>query len=124
MKILIVDDSLIIRKTIINYLKEFENVDIVGTSIDGYTAIDIFKTTLPDVVTLDITLPGIDGLEVLDEMMKINPKANIVVITALKDKMTGLKAIRLGAKGYIVKPFNLKKFTEVFLPLISSANDN
>jgi len=113
MKILIVDDSLIVRKTILNYLKGFD-VEVVGTSIDGYNALEIFKQHKPDVVTLDITLPGIDGLDVLDEMMKINPNAKVIVITALKDKATGLKAIRLGAKGYIVKPFNLKKFTEVF----------
>ena len=113
MKILIVDDSLIVRKTILNYLKGFD-VEVVGTSIDGYTALEIFKQHKPEVVTLDITLPGIDGLDVLDEMMKINPGAKVIVITALKDKATGLKAIRLGAKGYIVKPFNLKKFTEVF----------
>ena len=113
MKILIVDDSLIVRKTILNYLKGFD-VEIVGTSIDGYNALEIFKQHKPDIVTLDITLPGIDGLDVLDEMMKINPNAKVIVITALKDKATGLKAIRLGAKGYIVKPFNLKKFTDVF----------
>lgn len=114
MKILIVDDSLIIRKTILNYLKEFDNIEVVGTSVDGYNALEIFKRAKPDIVTLDITLPGIDGLNVLEEMMKINPQAKVIVITALKDKSTGLKAVRLGAKAYIVKPFNLKKFTEVF----------
>ena len=114
MKILIVDDSLIIRKTILNYLKGFDNIEVVGTSVDGYNALEIFKKSKPDIVTLDITLPGIDGLDVLEEMMKINSDAKVIVITALKDKATGLKAVRLGAKGYIVKPFNLKKFTEVF----------
>jgi two-component system chemotaxis response regulator CheY len=114
MKVLVVDDSLIIRKTILGYLKGFENVEVVGASIDGYNALEIFRKTNPDIVTLDLTLPGIDGIDVLKEMMKINPNVKVVVITALKDKSTGLKAIQLGARGYIVKPFNLQKFTDVF----------
>jgi two-component system chemotaxis response regulator CheY len=114
MKVLIVDDSLIIRKTILGYLENFEDIEVVGTPMDGHNALEIFREKRPDIVTLDITLPGIDGMDVLEEMMKINPNAKVVVITALKDKSTGLKAIRLGARGYIVKPFNLKKFTEVF----------
>ncbi len=102
---------------LLNYLKEFDNIEVVGTSVDGYNALEIFKRAKPDVVTLDITLPGIDGLYVLEKMMSINPDSKIIVITALKDKSTGLKAVRLGAKGYIVKPFNLVKFTEVFKSL-------
>ena len=69
-KLMIVDDSVIIRQAIHKYLKDF-NIEVVGTAEDGKAAIEVFKETKPDIVTLDITMPEIDGLTVLEEMLKI-----------------------------------------------------
>ena len=117
-KVLIVDDSAIIRQSIQKYLNDF-NIEVVGTAEDGKVALDIFNKTNPDVVTLDITMPELDGLSVLEEMLKINQNVKVMVVTALSDKSTGLKAIKLGAKSFLPKPFTPEKLKSSFERLIS-----
>jgi len=112
-KILIVDDSMTIRQAIEKNLKDF-HVEVVGTAGDGKTALEMFKNEDPDVVTLDITMPELDGITVLEEMMKMKRDVKVMVITALKDKATGLRAIQLGAKSYMVKPFTSEKLKIAF----------
>ncbi|MFZ0390763.1 MAG: response regulator [Calditrichia bacterium] len=112
-RVLIVDDSMIIRQSIEKNLKEF-GVEVVGVAGDGRTALNRFRELKPDVVTLDITMPEMDGLTVLEEMMKIDPGAKIMVVTALKDKSTGIKAIQLGARSLVVKPFTSDKLKAAF----------
>jgi two-component system chemotaxis response regulator CheY len=116
-KVMIVDDSSIIRQVIQKHLSEY-NIEVVGTAGDGKTAIEVFKKTDPDIVTLDITMPEVDGLTVLEEMMKINNTAKVMVITALSDKATGLKAMKKGAKSFLGKPFTPEKLKESFSRLI------
>jgi two-component system chemotaxis response regulator CheY len=111
--LLIVDDSLIIRKAISYYLEDFD-LKVVGTATNGETALKLFKKLKPDYVTLDISMPGIDGFQVLKDMVKIDESAKIIVITALADKATGIKALKLGAKNYLIKPFNAEKLKELF----------
>ena len=103
-KIMIVDDSSIIRQTIKKYISE-ENVEIVGSAENGKIALELFQKTNPDIVTLDITMPEMDGLTLLKKMTKINKNVKVMIVTALADKATGLKAMKLGAKSYITKPF-------------------
>ena len=117
-KVMIVDDSVIIRQMIKKYLSEL-NIEIVGTAGDGKSAIQLFKETQPDVVTLDITMPKVDGFTVLEEMVKENSSSKIMVITALTDKATGMRAIKTGAKGYLSKPFTPEKLRSSFDRLIS-----
>ncbi|MEJ2634105.1 MAG: response regulator [Calditrichia bacterium] len=112
-KVLIVDDSLIIRQAIEKNLNGFP-IEIVGTAGDGKNALELFTQHQPDVVTLDITMPEMDGIAVLEQMMGQNPAVKVMVITALKDKATGLKAIQLGAKSYITKPFTPEKLKTAF----------
>ncbi len=116
-KLMIVDDSAIIRQAIHKHLKDFD-IDVVGTAEDGKVALEVFEKTNPDVVTLDITMPEIDGLTVLQEMLKINQNVKIMVVTALSDKSTGLKAIKLGAKSFLPKPFTPEKLRSSFERLL------
>lgn len=103
-KVMVVDDSLIIRQTIKKYLSDID-VEIVGTAENGKVALDLFKKTNPDIVTLDITMPEMDGLTLLERMINLNKDVKIMIVTALADKSTGLKAMQMGAKCYITKPF-------------------
>lgn len=113
MKLLIVDDSSIIRKAITRYLNEY-GLEIVGEAGDGVQALELMRAHQPDVVTLDITMPEMDGLTCLDEMLKIDPKIRVIIISALSDQATALKALKAGAKGFLGKPFTEDKIKEAF----------
>ena len=115
--LLIVDDSSIIRKAISLYLEDFD-LEVVGTANNGVSALKLFKELKPDFVTLDISMPGIDGFQVLRDMVKIENKAKIIVITALADKATGIKALKLGAVNYLIKPFSAEKLKNLFKLII------
>lgn len=111
MKLLIVDDSNIMRKAIEKYLQEFD-MEIVGTAGDGESALELFKAHLPDVVTLDITMPKMDGIACLENIMSIKPDTRVLIISALKDSATGLLVIKKGARGFLSKPFTPEQLRE------------
>ncbi|MEJ2054310.1 MAG: response regulator [Calditrichaceae bacterium] len=117
-KLMIVDDSSIIRKLIRKYLDEY-NMEIVGEASDGKTAVNLFKEKRPDIVTMDIVMPEMDGLSVIEELLKIYPNVKIIAVTALSDKRTGIQAIKLGAKSFVTKPFTPDKLQAAFSKLIS-----
>jgi len=111
MKIMIVDDSSIMRRAIGKYLSPL-NLDLVATASNGQEAIDQFKATSPELVTLDITMPQMDGLTCLSQLLVLNPAAKVIVISALSDPATGLKALKLGAKSFLPKPFTEAQLVE------------
>ncbi len=111
-KVMIVDDSAIIRKIIQKGILS-SRFEVIGVAGNGSAAIQLFKNTLPDIVTLDITMPEMDGFDVLSEILKIKSDAKIVIISALSDKETGIKAIKLGAKSFIAKPFSTDQVARV-----------
>lgn len=104
------------RKAIRKCLSKLD-VDIIGSASDGKTALEIFKEKLPDAVTLDITMPEMDGLTCLGEMLKIKADAKVLIVSALKDESTALEAINKGAKGFLGKPFNAATLEEAFSEL-------
>lgn len=120
-KIMIVDDSKMIIKLIQGFLETY-NIEIVGTASDGKQAIDLFKKTDPDIVTLDITMPEIDGLTVLEEILKIKASTKVIIISALTDNATALKALKIGAKDFIPKPFKEDNLKVVLDRLILEEN--
>jgi len=104
MKLMIVDDSSIMRRAIGKYLAPL-HLDLVATASNGQEAVEQFQATLPDLVTLDITMPQMDGLTCLTKLLALKPTTRIIVISALTDPSTGLKALKLGAKSFLPKPF-------------------
>jgi two-component system chemotaxis response regulator CheY len=121
LKLLIVDDSLVVRQAIEKILSEF-HLDIVGHAGDGKVALEMFREKNPEIVTLDITMPELDGIAVLEQMIQIKKNVKVMIITALKDKATGLKAIQLGAKGFIIKPFTSEKLKSAFQRMLEKNN--
>ncbi|NRA41615.1 MAG: response regulator [Pseudomonadales bacterium] len=103
--LMIVDDSNIIRRKITR-AQTNSTFNVVATAENGEQAVAMFKQHQPDVVTMDLTMPEMDGLDCIDQIMAINPNANILVVSALSDKATGLSAITKGARGFLCKPFN------------------
>ena len=116
-KLMIVDDSSIIRRIIRRYLDEY-NMEIVGEASNGEAAVELFKKKRPDIVTMDIVMPKLDGLSVIKELVKIDPDVKIIAVTSLSDKSTGIQAIRLGAYSYVTKPFSSEKLQTAFTKLL------
>jgi len=103
-KLMFVDDSNVIRNRITRGSSRMD-LDVVATATNGLEAVEMYKQFRPDVVTMDLTMPKMDGLECIYELTNIDENANILVISALSDKATGIKALQLGARGFICKPF-------------------
>lgn len=103
MKFMVVDDSDIIRTKISAVLSE--DFEVVGTAQNGQDAVAQFKELKPAVMTLDITMPIMDGIETITEILKIDDQVRILVVSALADKATLIKAMSLGAYGFLCKPF-------------------
>ena len=103
-KLMIVDDSTIIRNRIERSLKDL-SVEIVATASNGEEALRLFKEHKPDLITMDLTMPEMDGLECIRHIRELSTETSILVVSALSDRQTGLKALQFGARGFICKPF-------------------
>ncbi len=103
-RVLIVDDAAFMRMSIRNMLSNYE-FEIVGEAENGLMAIEKYKELQPDIVTLDITMPEMDGLQALRVIKKLDPSASVVMVSALGQEARMKEAIIYGAKGFIVKPF-------------------
>ena len=108
MRLLIVDDSNMIRSRISRVVQNggLSNISLVGLARNGAEALRVARATQPDVVTMDLTMPEMDGIQCIREMLRILPRTNILVVSALSDKSTAIQALRLGARGFVAKPFS------------------
>jgi len=111
LKLLIVDDSLVMRKLVERSLAE-KKFTIAGSAGDGEEGLRIFKETLPDLVTLDISMPRMDGITTLVEMLKIKPDAKILIVTSRTDTASTEEAMKNGAAGFLGKPFSTEQIME------------
>jgi len=113
--VLIADDNKDFCDIVSEYLNKHDDIEVVGIANDGMEAVELISTTHPDVVILDIIMPHLDGLGVLEkinEMNELNPFPKIIVLSAVgQDKITQ-RAIALGADYYIVKPFDMEIFVK------------
>lgn len=111
MKLLVVDDSLIMRRSIERLLGKARFTE-VHTASNGQQAFAEFKSFKPDLVTMDITMPEMDGLTAVDTILRDNPEAKILVVSALADKSTAVEAIKRGAMGFLLKPITPESLDE------------
>ncbi len=103
-KILIADDAAFMRLALRKILEK-NGFEVVGEASDGWEAINKFITLKPDIVTMDITMPKMNGIESLAEIRKKDPSAKVIMISALGQENWVKKAVMEGAKGFIVKPY-------------------
>jgi two-component system, chemotaxis family, chemotaxis protein CheY len=108
MKLLIVDDSNMIRSRISRVVASggIKGIAIVGLAKNGLEALRIAQVTNPDVITIDLTMPEMDGIECIPKLLAQNPSYSILVVSALADRTTAIEALRLGARGFVAKPFS------------------
>jgi two-component system chemotaxis response regulator CheY len=103
-RVLVVDDAAFMRKMVTDALSGGGH-EIVGEAANGTEAVQRFQELRPDVMTLDITMPEKDGLTALKEIIAVDPGAKVVMCSALGQESKVLESIKLGAKDFVVKPF-------------------
>ena len=126
MRLLIVDDSNMIRTRISRVVQNggLKGVVLAGLAKNGVEAVRIAKATHPEVVTMDLTMPEMDGIECVENLVKIKPDVLILVISALSDKATAIEALKKGANGFLCKPFTDRQLTEALEELLRGANND
>jgi two-component system chemotaxis response regulator CheY len=116
-KLMIVDDSNIMRRRI-ERSNQFEALQLVGTAGNGEEALELFSKTDPDVVTMDLTMPRMDGIECIGRLVALKPSIRILVVSALADKATAVEAMEKGANGFLNKPFTDRQLNEAIAELM------
>lgn len=108
MRLMVVDDSNMIRSRIARVVQDggLKGVVLVGLARNGAEAVRVARTARPEVVTMDLTMPEMDGIECITELLRMAPDTCILVISALSDKSTAIAALKLGARGFLAKPFS------------------
>lgn len=120
LKLMIVDDSNIIRRRI-ERSQQIDRLRVVGSAANGREALELFERTDPDVVTMDLTMPEMDGIECVERIVAKKPDVLILVVSALADKATAVEAIRKGANGFLCKPFTDRQLNEALAELLQDA---
>jgi two-component system chemotaxis response regulator CheY len=110
-RILVVDDAAFMRMMIKDILTK-NGYEVVGEASDGAQAIEKFKETNPDLITMDITMPEMDGITALKEIKKLDPSAKVIMCSAMGQQAMVIDAIQAGAKDFIVKPFQADRVIE------------
>ena len=106
--VLIVDDSAVMRNLLAKFFTD-HGFKVVGMAADGVEAIEMFETLHPDIVTLDIIMPKMRGTEVLETIMQRYPEAKVIMASSVSDARTVMKCLKIGAKHYILKPYDEAK---------------
>ena len=111
LNILVVDDSLIIRKNIKKYITNLGHA-IAGEAKNGSMAIEQCKELNPDLITMDITMPDMDGIEAVKKIREFNSEVNIIMVTSHGQEEMVVSSLKAGAQGYLLKPINEEKLAQ------------
>ena len=107
--IFIVDDNAFMQIKLKSVIKQIGGYEILGTASDGIEALHFLENEEPDIITLDLTMPNMDGLEFLEKFKSLNKKSKVVVVSAVGHETNVMKAIKLGAMDFIKKPYDLPR---------------
>ena len=111
LNILVVDDSLIIRKNIKKYITNLGH-SIAGEAKNGRQAIELCKELKPDLITMDITMPDMDGITAVTKIREFDSKVNIIMVTSHGQEEMVVSSLKSGAQGYLLKPINEEKLLQ------------
>lgn len=116
-KILIVDDSRTSRKMLRNIL-ESNGHEIVDEAVNGQDGVQKFQALKPDVITLDITMPIVDGVEALKMIKALDPNSKVIMVTAAGQKNKMIDCIKAGANEFLTKPFDQQEILDVIAKMV------
>ena len=112
-RVLIVDDAAFMRTMIADIVKRDEAFEVVGQASTGAEAVERYRELKPDLVTMDIVMPEMDGIEATRQIMEEDPEARIVMCSALGQEALVIESIAAGARDFIIKPFTAEKVLQV-----------
>ncbi len=121
LRVLIVDDALFMRAMIRDILEQTGRFTVVGEASNGIEALAMFHELRPDLVTMDIVMPEMDGIQATRELVKFDPSATVVICSALGQEDLVIEAIAAGARDFIVKPFASEKVMQVLATILPVA---
>ena len=110
-RVLIVDDAVVMRMMIKGILSK-NGFDVVGEAQNGAEAVDKYKALMPDLVTMDMVMPEMDGITAVKQIMSFDPNAKIIMCTSMGQQALVVEAIQAGAKSFVTKPFQPPKILE------------
>jgi two-component system chemotaxis response regulator CheY len=118
-RLLVVDDSNVIRRRI-ERANELPQIEFVGAARNGLEALEMHALLHPTLVTMDLTMPAMDGAECVAKLVQRDPELRILVISALADKLTAIDALEKGASGFLCKPFSDRQLNDAMRKLIGA----
>ncbi len=101
----IVDDAVFMRTIIRKMIEQVDEYKVLGEASNGREAIEAAAKYQPDIMTLDITMPELDGIQAVPEILKVSPKTRIIMVSAMGQQSMVIEAIKMGAKDFVIKPF-------------------
>ena len=116
-RVLIVDDAAFMRMMIKDILEK-NGFEVIGEANNGLKAVEFYKKEKPDIVTMDITMPDMDGIGAVKEIKAFDPNAKVIMCSAMGQQGMVMDAIRAGAKDFIVKPFQADRVLEAIKKVI------
>ncbi len=119
-RLLVVDDSNVIRRRI-ERATDLPGIEFVGAARNGIEALRMHAELKPTLVTMDLTMPEMDGTECVAQLVARDPGLRILVVSALADKLTAIEALERGAAGFLCKPFTDRQLNEALRKLVESA---
>lgn len=119
-KVLIVDDAMFMRAMIRDILANSGRFEVVGEATNGQECLELYPKVKPDLVTMDIVMPQMDGIEATREILKVDPNARVVMCSALGQEALVIESIAAGAMDFIVKPFSAEKVLKVLDAVLAS----
>lgn len=117
-RLMVVDDSNVIRRRI-ERANDLPDIDFVGAARNGVEALALHEQVQPTIVTMDLTMPEMDGAECVERLIERDPNIRILVISALSDKLTAMEALEKGASGFLCKPFTDRQLNDALRKLIA-----
>ena len=116
-KILIVDDAAFMRMMIKDILTK-NGYEVVAEAANGVEAVELYKSHQPDLVTMDITMPEMDGIEAVKQIKAVNPAAKVIMCSAMGQQSMVMDVIKAGANDFIVKPFQADRVLEAVKKIV------
>ena len=117
----VTDDAMFMRTLLRKMLEQNDEFEVLGEASNGFEAIEAAKRFKPDVMTLDITMPEMDGIHAVPEILKFSPSTRIIMVTAMGQQSMVIEAIKLGAKDFVIKPFEKSRVYQAIRNVLSQS---